>query len=174
MAILLKPPPGGFQSIKFLDHLVPLDGFADAIKELAEKRAAWENSVKSLDKPSQPDQAINLVDKQVADGPGGDRDADLRQAVAAVRTEVQQLSKELRSAFVGIVAGGDTALATKQVIQSSAVYKVGADSSTTGLALVYALQLAWDFPAKRGTQRLTVSLPLLSEQFQKFAEVTKR
>ena len=172
MAILLKPPPGGFQSIKFLDHLVPLDGFADAIKELAEKRADWENSVKSLDKP-QPDQAINLVDK-VADGPGGDRDADLRQAVAAVRTEVQQLSKELRSAFVGIVAGGDTALATKQVIQSSAVYKVGADSSTTGLALVYALQLAWDFPAKRGTQRLTVSLPLLSEEFQKFAEVTKR
>ena len=172
MAILLKPPPGGFQSIKFLDHLVPLDGFADAIKELAEKRADWENSVKSLDEP-QPDQAINLVDK-VADGPGGDRDADLRQAVAAVRTEVQQLSKELRSAFVGIVAGGDTALAAKLVIQSSAVYKVGADSSTTGLALVYALQLARDFPAKRGTQRFTVSLPLLSEEFQKFAEVTKR
>ncbi len=104
----MKPPPGGFQSIKFLDHLVPLDGFADAIKELAEKRADWENSVKSLDKP-QLDQAINLVDK-VADGPGGDHDAHLRQAVAAVRTEVQQLSKELRSAFVGIVAGGDMCL----------------------------------------------------------------
>ncbi len=149
----MKPPPGGFQSIKFVDHLVPLDGFADPIKELAESKTAWGDSVKSLDKQSQPEQAIKLADKKVTDGPGGDRDADLRQAVEAVRTEVQQLSKELRSAFVGIVAGRDTALATKQVIESSAVYKVGADSSTPGLALVYALQLAWDFLVKRGQRR---------------------
>ena len=170
----MKPPPGGFQSIKFVDHLVPLDGFADPIKELAEARKDWEDTVKSLDKPTQPDHAINLVDKQVIDGPGGDRDADLRQAVEAVRTEVQQLAKELRSAFVGIVAGGETALATKQIIESSAVYKVGADSSTPGLALIYAMQLAWDLPVSRGQQRSILPVPLLSEDFLKFAEVTKR
>ena len=154
-----------------MDHLVPLDGFAEPIKEFAEGRTAWEDSVKSLDKQTQPEQAIKV---EVTVGPGGDRDADLRQAVEAVRTEVQQLAKELRSAFVGIVAGGDTALATKQVIESSAVYKVGADSSTPGLALVYALQLAWDFPASRGQQRSILPVPLLSEEFQKFAEVTRR
>ena len=153
-----------------MDNLVPLDGFVDPIKELSETRTAWEDSVKSLDK-QKPDQAIKV---EVTVGPAGDRDTDLRQAVDAVRTEVQQLAKEFRSAFVGIVTGGDTALATKQVIESSAVYKVGADSSTPGLALVYALQLAWDFPASRGQQRSILPVPLLSEEFQKFAEVTKR
>ena len=116
-----------------MDHLVTLDGFADPIKDLAESRTAWVESVKSLDKEAQPEQAITFLgDKHATDSPGGgDRDADLRQAVETVRTEVQQLAKELRSAFVGIVAGGDTALATKQVIESSAVYKVGAHHRQT-------------------------------------------
>ncbi len=158
-----------------MDHLVALDGFADPIKELAESRTAWVESVKNLDKEAQPEQAITFFGEHATDSPGGgDRDADLRQAVETVRTEVQQLAKELRSAFVGIVAGGDTALATKQVIESSAVYKVGADSSTPGLALIYAMQLAWDLPLSRGVQRKILPVPVLSDEFQKFADVTQR
>ena len=150
-----------------MDHLVALDGFADPIKELAESRTAWVESVKNLDKEAQPEQAITFFGEHATDSPGGgDRDADLRQAVETVRTEVQQLAK--------IVAGGDTALATKQVIESSAVYKVGADSSTPGLALIYAMQLAWDLPLSRGVQRKILPVPVLSDEFQKFADVTQR
>lgn len=87
-----------------------------------------------------------------------------------MQAELTQRARELRSAYVAIAPIGSSALATKQIVMSSSIYKQSLPGR--GLALVYALPLAWDLPKlkSRANRRLR-PVPLNVEHFSQFVDV---
>jgi len=89
-------------------------------------RKVWAAEIKALTTGSGSSDATTydgllFADAIVKKGAVAD---DVMKAVELVRAEVSQVAKELRGAFVGLTSMGATALATKQSIESSSVFKV--------------------------------------------------
>ena len=87
-----------------------------------------------------------------------------------MQAELTQRARELRSAYVAIAPIGPTSLATKQIVMSSSIYQQSLSGG--GLALVYALPMAWDLPklTSRANRRL-MPVPLNTEHFGQFVDV---
>ena len=174
--VLLKPPKGGAAALKFSGHLSQLEGIKLPGDEVAKAFEEWVESTKVLGghdpRPSGSNGGLSPEGSGVQTTEGG----PVSEQIAAVRVEVAQMAKELRTAYVAIVPTGATVLATQQLITGSSVYQSANDTGAHRLCFVYVVPCSWDMPklATRRNSRRARPVPVLPEDLGQFADVIDR
>ena len=172
--LLLKPPAGGVGVLKFTEHLRELDGLSDPIQALDKAMKSWIESTVSMGGgggQAPPagggggGQAPPAAGGKTPQAPEGDR-------LATLRTEISDVAKDLRIAFVPMVLRGDSALQCERNIQATSTFK-GSGGSSARLCYIYAVPLSWELPLIRGKKKRRPT-PLLDDDFTAFADTTSR
>lgn len=172
VAVLLKPPKGGFPAIKY-DHLCKLDGFQQPIDEIAKLYGAWASSVSSEEE--QPH--VSVQDHDSSGGLGGgeapSKDGGESANMPLVKKEISQMAEDSRVAYVGIAPVGGSVLATVQLIQASSTYQL---TNQKHMCYLYTVPCSWDLPQEQGREAARRARPvrLIPEDFANFCEVVDR
>ena len=174
--ILLRPPKGGAGTIRFSEHLCKLEGIQESIAEVSKGYDSWEQGVNQWDdqtvcstvtaSSSETKGASTLGQNEVSA-------AEQDKLIASIRTEISDIAKEMRQAFVSVVPIAPTVLATTQIITSSSVYKTARDAGTQRLCFIYVVACVWNFPRLKSEKdsRKSRPLPMLPEDLAHFGEV---
>ena len=173
VAVLLKPPKGGFLAIKY-EHLCKLDGFQQPIDEIAKLYSAWASSMTEEEQPlvsvQDQDSSGGLVGGEAQSKSGGE---SANVPLDDIKKEISQMAEDSRVAYVGIAPVGGSVLATVQLIQASSTYQL---TNQKHICYLYTVPCSWDLPQEqgRGGCRRARPVRLIPEDFANFCEVVDR
>ena len=175
--LLVSPPKGGFQSIRY-EHISGLKDFEEDIDALKKQHHEWSEEHQDRKSVTEP-QGAPKEDKDGGVSPpkmpeGGVSPPDT-EAIQKVREELSGLAKETRSAYVSMVLLSDTVLGARRNIESSAAYKrASAGNQKHRVVFMYIVGASWDQKRWKShdtyDRRGSRAVALWKEDFQQFVD----